>query len=408
MNVAEKFNKTIRAIEEYSSSPMTAPEIAAAVASESGYPPRVLSDVFNYLSETPLISYIKMRKLTASYLSLASGNCDICTAVGIAAYSDQPSFTKAFKSLFGITPGDVLKKKSRIADIPQPLFWETLSGISASELLSAEGDVEEVETKIFGVAESTFQKLSRAIELESLYGFSSMFSNYAFELSERLDRPLEDCFQYVDSLREYGGDYSTGYSDEMTPEDRLREDGDNKDYQTVFFARGISVSFISELMSTFGATVDQLLRCDEMMLKQFPGFENTFSMSFSYYIQAYEYYSEHFPIVHRYDDWAQTEEGFFYDYITEIMAGVPIEIAFSEISDSIAIAEALEEEATTLEQYRNYDLQEEYEEMMRCSYIDKLAEEEERWSGVRIDDDLEYDPENVAFDEYDNEPEFDW
>lgn len=407
MELAEKFNRTIRAIEKYAHSNLTALEIGEMVALESGYPKRVLSDVFNYLSGYPMVSYIKTRKLTAAYNALSKGNCGISDAIEIAGYSDQPSLTKAFKNLFGVTPGDVLKKKGSVSSLPQPLFWEVLSGNSPSDKIISDGDNgdEEMKSTIFGVPEDTYQRLSKAMELESFYGFTKMFSNYAFELSERLEIPLEDCFKYVDSLRDYGGDYSDiddddddDYNDGLTPEQRLREVGDNEDYQAVFFGRGISVSLISCLMDEYGASVDELLLCDEKMLKLFPGLEHDLEMSFSFYLRAYLYYTQFLDIESKYDSWSESGEGFYFDYITEIMAGVPIEVAFNHVQTEMAIASGLENMTS-----REMDTYLAYDELENDDYIERMEDEEATWRGGRIDDDLYYDSDNDGFNQYDLE-----
>jgi len=398
MNITERHDKIINTIENHVQfGTDEALTIAKNVAKDNGCTARVLSDVFNYLFGYPLISYIRSRKLVAAYNLLANGKGNIDRAIEVAGYADQTSFTKAFKKQFGVTPGDVLKGKATVDTLPSPLYWACLSDIHTPQPVSYY-EKEEDEMLIFGLSENTYKEVVKAIELESLYGFSLMFSNYAFNLSKKTHRTMEDCFRYVDSLRDYGGDFIEGYDDDLTPEERLRELGDNELYQEVFFTRGISIELIDELVITFKATKEQLLKCEERMLRQFPGFENPRNISFSYYIKAYEYYTEHFDIDSELDFWAESEEGFFYDYITEIMAGVPIETAFAEISENISVAEALEEMDP-----ESIDPQQEYEEMMRNYYIDRLASEEASWHGRRIDDDLYFDSDNDVYNQYDRE-----
>ena len=141
----------------------------------------------------------------AAYKYLISDkNPEILRAVEIADYSDQPSFTKAFKRFFALTPKEAISLKDHTL-IKKPLCWEMLSSDFASESYVKEKKLQE--KAIFGVSEDCFNKISKALDLGAFYGFSTMFSNYAFEIAEKTGHTLEEAFEYVDSLREYDGDF---------------------------------------------------------------------------------------------------------------------------------------------------------------------------------------------------------
>ncbi len=322
MAANDKFNKITEEIDRQAFGEIkTAKDIAYDIARMQGLQPRDLSSVFYYLTDIPLHKYITSRKLMAAYNYLISDkNPEILRAVEIADYSDQPSFTKAFKRFFALTPKEASSLKDRTL-IKKPLCWERLSSDFASDSFLKEEEKMH-EKSVFGVSEDCFKKISKALDLGSFYGFSTMFSNYAFEIAEKTGHTLEEAFEYVDSLREYGGDFDDD-PEGLTPEEALHEAGDNETIQKVFFERKISVSIISELLFDYAATENDLMHCTMEMLNLFPGFENNVDMSFPYYVKAYVYYSERLPI--------DTEDYYWFDkYLDKIMANIPIEIAFDE------------------------------------------------------------------------------
>lgn len=390
MAANEKFNKITEEIDRQAFGEIkTAKDIAYDIARMQGLQPRDLSSVFNYLADISLHAYITSRKLMAAYKYLISDkNPEILRAVEIADYSDQPSFTKAFKRFFALTPKEAISLKDHTL-IKKPLCWEMLSSDFASESYVKEKKLQE--KAIFGVSEDCFNKISKALDLGAFYGFSTMFSNYAFEIAEKTGHTLEEAFEYVDSLREYDGDFD-GDPEGLSSEEALHEAGDNETIQKVFFERKISVSIISELLFNYAATENDLMHCTMEMLNLFPGFENNVDMSFSYYVKAYVYYSERLPI--------DTEDYYWFDkYLDKILANIPIEIAFDEIYPFVA--SALNIENGDYSEYTAFNPKAEKQIMEDYAIIDAMEDEEEKWHGIRIDD--KYDPDNVGFEKLDRE-----
>lgn len=310
MNAAEKFKKTIDSIEALIlDEEKTASDIGKIVAKENGRSPRDMSTIFDYLTDMAPVDYITQRKLNAAYVDLIkNGNC-IAHAVGIAGYNDQSAFSKAFKRKYGMTPREA-QKVGDLSLIKQPLTWGQLSGFHTSDSIAKE-DKTDVGNYIFGVSEVSFEKIEKVLELEAFYGFKRMFSKYAYELSELSGNSLEDCLRYAESLREFGEDFDKGYEDDLSPDERLRECGDEKNYQELFFTRGISVEMSWFLLECQFVTMDEILSCDPQMIKHYPGFEEGVEISFSYFIRAYNYFFKHF-------DMEDSEEYFeeYLDYVT--------------------------------------------------------------------------------------------
>ena len=398
MNAAERFNMTTDSIEKLAlTGQASASEIGFLVAKSNGISWRDLSVVFNYLADMTLNSYIVERKLAAAYRFLVtSSEKGKSSAVEIAGYSDQPTFTKAFKRMFGMTPGEAQKRQD-LSLISSPLTWDQLSTCRTSETSLAEV-AENMEEKVFGVSESSFEKIVKALELEAFYGFSKMFSKYAFDLSEHSGHTLNECFKYANSLRDFGGDFEKGFDDELTPVERLHEYGDNESYQMLFFTRGISVDMSWTLINLHFVKPEVLLSCDPDMLMYFPGFEEGVEVSFDYFTRAYNFYASHFNI-------SDTEDA-FNEYLDLVLYGHPIEEALSMIYGSAVFEQDLNQGIFPAED--DLALDTEYEEIERYSSIENEAYEEARWHGKRIDDDLYYDSENDYYDQYDREDADEW
>lgn len=393
MQFKDKYDRMIAAIEELIKDASLSPhEIGRATSGFMGMQCRDLSVIFSFFLDTTLNGYITGRKMDLAYALLTNekGKLDIQAAVEISGYSDQPSFTKAFKRRYAMTPKEAYIKRDTSLQ-GRPAFWDLLaeSLTSSNQPFSVEGEAVE-EATVFGVSEHSLDLISEAMELESFYGLPRLFSNYAFELTKKTGQSLENCFKYADSLREY---LCVNPEEQEITIEELSEIGDDPYYQTAFFARGITVSAASELRYDYDATMDDLMRCDMTMLNMFPGFEQSFSMSFSYYIRAYEYYAEWFDV---------GENDYFFDeYISLVMLGIPIEEAFDAIYPFAATEEDIENDNISM--VGNDDFYEELESFERDLSIEEMADEDSRWSGERIDDDLYFDPENSGYDDNDSD-----
>ena len=404
MKANERFNQTIDTIEKLVVDPaMDARSIGEAAARKNGIAFRDLSTVFSFLIDTTLNSYVISRKLDAAYRFLIHSETKrISEAVEIAGYGDQPSFNKAFKRQYNLTPGEAFHEKdpSLCSD---PITWEMLSNDLSFETNRKEEDDKVQETKIFGVSASDYDRISKINELESFYGLSRMFSEYAYELANEKGYSLEDCFKYAESLHDYGGDYD--YYDpedpewpEPVPEEDLREVGNDPLIQKLFFERGISVDTSKELLEEFGATEEELLRCDPSMLKFFPGYAaDDFGyesflpvLRFSYFMKAYDYFVEQL-------DPRKYEQAFEY-YIGCVADGIPMQSALEATWNEGFVNEKEDiDDPSFWFDPRELIIDREQDE--KYEYLEAFAREQESWNNVRIDDDMWKDPDDEPDDD---------
>ena len=394
MHIKEKYDHVINTIEELiSDSSLSSRDVGFEVSRRIGMQVRDLSCIFGFLLDMSLNSYILRRKMDLAYTLLI--NCkekpDIQSAITMSGYADQPSFTKAFRRRYSMTPREAFAKKDMTL-LEEPVFWDMLSKeiTSLNTSYISEGEVGEKQT-VFGISEQSFDLIAEALDLESFFGLPRVFSNYAFDLSKRIGKPLKECFQYAESIRE---DFDENVGSQNVSREDITEIGDDPFFQTVFFERGISVGFAWELRYDHHATLEDLMKCDMIMLKMFPGLKSTFEMSFAYYLRAYEFYANHFEYGIDEDD------EYFNEYISLVMAGIPIEEAYEETYPYAAFGKEIE--SGCIPEYGDDDFEDDLDSIERDLSIEELAEEDERWSGQRIDDDLYYDPDNSWYDDSDS------
>ena len=91
----------------------------------------------------------------------------------------------------------------------------------------------------------------------------------------------------------------------------------------------IPEAIIEDLKFEYGATDEQLARCNMQMIQFFPPLDKyePVEMSFSYYLRAYEYFTKEYDI--------DEHEEAYDEYITLLLAGYPIETAFERIEPDI-------------------------------------------------------------------------
>ncbi|MBD9368349.1 AraC family transcriptional regulator [Xanthomonas sp. XNM01] len=90
-------------IESHFAEDIALPDVAAAV----GVSPFHLSRLFQAATGTPLVRYLRGRRLTEAARRLADGTDSILALALAAGYASHGSFTRAFGEQFGRTPGEV-------------------------------------------------------------------------------------------------------------------------------------------------------------------------------------------------------------------------------------------------------------------------------------------------------------
>ena len=408
MNATEKYNHAIALIEELvADRSYTTQDIGVKVALENGTSLRDMSNVFRFMADTTLYSYVSRRRLNAAYHYLITpdnGNSSILEAVDISGYSDQPSFTKAFKKKYNLTPREAQKLRDS-SKLEPPLTWDILSGDSPSISIEQE-ETPMNESTIFGVKKEDLNRISKILSLEAFYGFTRTLSEYAFTVHENTHQSIDDCFSYVESVCDYKKEldeererqreeyylFDDEEPEEADEETRIKEIGENSLYQEIFFAKGISVSFIAILTEKYYATKEDLLQCDMVMLKAYPPLRDGTYMNFKYYRDAYRYWTSEFQVEETENTFAEYINLFYFDYSFEEALMEVYTQAMEECGREDELYEGLEppsmEEMFRMAANDEYDL-----------HFERWASEQtSSWDDDRIDDDLYYDPDNPDTD----------
>ncbi len=105
---ASPVSKAIWFIESHGAGEINLDDIAA-VAEVSRYH---LSRSFALATGSPVMQYVKGRRLTEAARALASGAPDILTVALDAGYGSHEAFTRAFRDQFGVTPETVRAQRS--------------------------------------------------------------------------------------------------------------------------------------------------------------------------------------------------------------------------------------------------------------------------------------------------------
>ena len=395
MTVKEKYNRTIQEIEKRAADPhLSNQEIADRIARSNALIFRDMVAVFKYMTGNTLRGYISERKMMASYLYLIqTKKRDIERALEIAGYSDQSSYSKAFKAQFGITPGEAHQKKDPSL-FTAPLTWDLISRENSPSPPAAGENAGGPEPMRFGITEAQYAKAAEAMELEIFYDFPPLVSQYAFELSGRIGKPLKETFRFVDSFRGYFEhlpeiDETPDLPGPVITQDQaLHEYGDSAFYQRMFFERNIRADTIQYFQWVHAATEEELLECDPDMLA---AYSETYDMSFRFFMKAWRSYMDYTG--GNYDSCQ------FESFLQKLDSWAPIEVALQEIEDERrleeiedALHEAVDPSGVSLDLYY-------------ADIDDTMAQAYTRWDGGRIDE--EPDMDNVGYSEQEDASDID-
>lgn len=200
MTLQEKFDRIIIHIEEL----VGAGEsdnivISQSVATENGLESRLLADAFRFMTDMPLISYIKQRRLVRALemkLECNLSNEETCEIVGL---SEAASFSRACKNTFGCSPSQITKE---ILLKYTPLSFERLVTIK---------DEDQVETKILktntdnntvcGVSAQQFAEIKQILELGAIYGLSDEEAEFVYRLATDRKLTLAKAAAFYDDFK---------------------------------------------------------------------------------------------------------------------------------------------------------------------------------------------------------------
>lgn len=200
MNVKEKFNLMTEQIEKIikEGDYLKPREIAERIAASQVMSFRELNTIFHYLTGYLLQDYIRERQLMESYSMLISIPVfDVEMAISVTGYDNQSSFGKKFKEYFGVTPKEAFMLKDDSVLKPS-VSWEDLSTVITNESFK-DFSSRHKETR-FGISMDVYDKMMEALEYQALFEFTDAQSDVAFKISEEMNAPLRQAFEFVDEV----------------------------------------------------------------------------------------------------------------------------------------------------------------------------------------------------------------
>lgn len=195
MNAEQKYNRIINFIEAEIAKGLNtkARNILLGIKKEFGIESRSLSEIFDFLIGKPIITYIKTRQLMKAAEVILEGGSNQ-DAIKYTGYNDEPSFIKAFRSVFSVSPGNFKELKN--PQIQKSITW---SDITRSE--NKPVDNAKVSAPVqFGIPIDLYVKVREAENIQIRYGFDDEASNVAYKIAERFNVGLTEAFELVDQL----------------------------------------------------------------------------------------------------------------------------------------------------------------------------------------------------------------
>ena len=188
----EMFNKICDLVEHKAKyTQKTYSEIVQEIAKDMGVSERDLKGYFRYESGTPLIDYVKERKMMVVYEDiLDSEEYDADIAVELSGYADQPTFNKRFKKTFGLTPLEAFQKKDRSL-LKIKITWKNAQ---QTQNVSNNSDM------IFGLTRAKYSEIKELVLLEEQLNFEESQSETAYDLYKFCDMSLKEAFEFVDAF----------------------------------------------------------------------------------------------------------------------------------------------------------------------------------------------------------------
>lgn len=351
---------------------------------------RDLAAVINFMTGKPLISYIKERKMMCACEKLLGNReeCDILAVVDLAGFSDQQSFTKAFKKYFDTTPQKAWEEKN-VTVIP-PQTWEVVSEYKPLDEDSVEIEVTRMPDSIFGMSQEQYQKLSKVYELRSVYGFDEMMCRIAYDFSEEKDIAIEDVFEYIEGFDFFDPEIAEIREidwDDFSVEEKeimVKEAINNRENMHCFFEFGIkdSADYLVNELHRQGVE-DVTLENEDAVKIWWHSFEmtkpyKTIRDAVSAYYEAADY---------------DIDEENFEEFLDDIGMGFTIEAA---LKDTIPWAHFLEE-CMEEDFYRSPSKEEVEQELFDAYAMEKMEETETAYEDS--DYYYEFDMDNLYYND---------
>lgn len=195
MTFREKYDGIIVEIENMVKERKQQREISEIICAKNIIPSYTLGDVFQFITGEGFISYIKKRRMIAALKYKVDNDKTLEATVEEFDYSDVPTFSKLCKRLFNLSPSEISEE-----------FLSSMVPLKLEEILKEQNNMEvqnipvDNNTYFFGVPQEDYNKIKKAMELNSLYQFTDSQANLAYSLSEESGSSLEAAFEFLDEL----------------------------------------------------------------------------------------------------------------------------------------------------------------------------------------------------------------
>lgn len=101
-------SRTLWHIETHLDQPLT----LNGVAGDMGVSPEYLTRSFTAVLHRPLMAHVRLRRLSRAAETLASGHGTVIEAALDAGYGSPEAFARAFRAAFGLSPSEVMRRRS--------------------------------------------------------------------------------------------------------------------------------------------------------------------------------------------------------------------------------------------------------------------------------------------------------
>ena len=188
MNPVEKYDEIIKYIEDIiSADPYKgAKRTVFNIKKNTGFEERDLSVIFKFFTEMSISEYVRKRKMNYSYLKMKElPKFKLDEIIEYTQYSDQASYTKAFKKEYGVPPKQAYDSN---VDMNKPPL--------TMEILKTNKHCYEIAENIEKINEEKQYKKFICIseEYKEFYGFGDVPAKIAYEYAKENNMPIEDAF----------------------------------------------------------------------------------------------------------------------------------------------------------------------------------------------------------------------
>lgn len=195
MTAKEKYDNIINFIEEEIDKGLNvkASNIIGEIKNKFYIEERSLGQIFLFLTNMPINSYIKQRQLMKAAEVILDGGSNQ-EAIQYTGFSDEPSFIKAFNKEFSLSPTSFARVKN--SSIKAALSWDVITN-NENEMISHKKSLEVTK---FGVSIDIYKKVIEAENMQIIYGLNDNESEAAYKLSKAYGSELRDAFELIDEL----------------------------------------------------------------------------------------------------------------------------------------------------------------------------------------------------------------